>query len=92
MSDDTGATDDERRKNAIARIENKRAFWQHLVTYVVVNAFLVMIWALTGAGYFWPIWVIGPWGIGLVMHAWTVFGQKPISEEDIRREMGRGES
>jgi hypothetical protein len=23
---------------------------------------LIVIWALTGAGYPWPLWVIGPWG------------------------------
>lgn len=84
--------DDEQRKAAIARLEGKRAFWQHLITYLVVNGVLVGIWAITGAGYFWPIWVVGFWGIGLVLHAWQTFGQKPISEEDIRREMGRGGS
>ena len=48
------------------------------------------IWAATGAGYFWPIWVILGWGIGIVFHAWTVFGQKPITEDDVQREMQRG--
>ena len=23
---------------------------------------LTVIWLLTGAGYPWPLWVIGPWG------------------------------
>jgi hypothetical protein len=23
---------------------------------------MIVIWALTGAGYPWPLWVIGPWG------------------------------
>src|SRR6266704_1179916 len=23
---------------------------------------LIVIWGLTGAGYPWPLWVIGPWG------------------------------
>ena len=48
------------------------------------------IWAASGAGYFWPIWVILGWGIGIVFHAWTVFGQKPITEDDVQREMQRG--
>ena len=29
------------------------------------------------------------WGIGLVLHAYSVFVQKPISEADIEREMHR---
>ena len=43
----------------------------------------------TGAGYFWPGWVLGGWGIGLLFHAWATFGQKPIHEDEIRREMDR---
>lgn len=78
------------RTAAIERLKNKRAFGQDLVSYVVVNAFFVGIWAVTGAGYFWPAWIMGAWGIGLVMHAWTAFFQKPITEEDIQREIHRG--
>jgi hypothetical protein len=79
--------DDERRKAAVERLKNKRGFWQDLVGYVVVNGFLVIIWAVTGAGYFWPVWLMGAWGIGLVLHAWNAFFMRPITEEDIEREM-----
>jgi len=37
-----------------------------LRAYVLVNVLLVVIWAATGAEYFWPMWVILGWGIGLV--------------------------
>jgi hypothetical protein len=83
---------DPRRRAAIERLKNRRSFGPHLVSYVVVNAFLVLIWAVTGAGYFWPIWIIGGWGIGLVMHAWSAFVQRPITEEDVQREIERGGS
>jgi hypothetical protein len=33
------------------------------VTYLAVSALLIVIWALTGAGYFWPIWPILGWGV-----------------------------
>jgi uncharacterized ion transporter superfamily protein YfcC len=83
----------ERRKAAIDRLKNKRAFGQDLVAYVVVNAFLVLVWALSGRGYFWPAWVMGAWGVGIVMHAWTAFIQRPITEDEIEREMKhRGDS
>src|SRR5215207_9374788 len=43
--------------------------WQfHLVSYVVVLAGLWLIWALTGAGYPWPIWPMLGWGMGLLGH------------------------
>jgi uncharacterized ion transporter superfamily protein YfcC len=83
----------ERRKAAIDRLKNKRAFGQDLVAYVVVNAFLVLVWALSGRGYFWPAWVMGAWGVGIVMHGWTAFIQRPITEDEIEREMKhRGDS
>jgi hypothetical protein len=31
-------------------------------TYVAVMALLVAIWALAGAGYFWPVWPAIGWG------------------------------
>jgi len=34
-----------------------------LFTYLAVSVMLVAIWALTGAGYFWPIWPIMGWGL-----------------------------
>ena len=80
---------DARRAAAIERLENKRNFRDHVTVYVVVNAMLVVIWAASGAGYFWPIWAIGGWGIGLALHAWTTYGQRPITEEDIREETKR---
>jgi len=84
------AEDTERRKAAVDRLKNRRAFGQDLVAFVVVNAGLVFVWAVTGGGYFWPGWIIGLWGIGLVMHAWSAFMQRPITEEDVEREMRRG--
>jgi class 3 adenylate cyclase len=41
----------------------------HLVVYVLVNVLLVGIWAASGGGYFWPVWPILGWGIGLGAHA-----------------------
>ncbi|MCX7619306.1 MAG: 2TM domain-containing protein [Acidimicrobiales bacterium] len=82
-----GTTDDERAA-AIRRLENKRAFWQHLAVYLAVNAFLVIIWAVASRGHFWPIWVIVPWGIGLLIHALSAF-QRPFSESEIQREINR---
>ena len=77
------------REAAIRRLQARRDFVSHLVAYVVVNAFLVAIWAFTGAGYFWPIWVICGWGIGLILHAWDTFWRRPVTEADIDAELRR---
>lgn len=77
------------RERALARLHKKRDFQGHLVTYVVVNAALWAVWALTGGGYPWPAWVTGGWAIGLILNAWDVYMRAPISEAEIRREIDR---
>jgi len=81
---------DERRQAAIQRLGEKRSFSSHIVTYIVINAMLILLWAVSGAGYFWPIWPLLGWGAGLAVHAWSLFGQQPITEDDINREIQRG--
>jgi uncharacterized ion transporter superfamily protein YfcC len=80
---------DQRRDLAIRRLKEKNDFKVHLVVYLAVNIMLVVIWAFTGAGYFWPIFVMGFWGIGLVMHGYTAYRGNVITEEQIEHEMKR---
>jgi class 3 adenylate cyclase len=46
----------------------RQSFKTHLTFYLLVNVFLIGIWAASGGGYFWPIWVILGWGIGVAAH------------------------
>ena len=69
------------------RIERKRKLRGDFVAYVVINAFLVGVWAATGFGYFWPGWVLAGWGVLLLLDAWSVYYRKPLTEEDIDREL-----
>lgn len=71
------------------RLQLRRDFSSHVVAYVVANAFLIGIWWFTGAGYFWPAWVLGGWAIGLVLHGWEAFVRHPITEADIDAEIAR---
>ncbi len=75
---------------AIERIEAKRGFARHATVYVAGNFLLVAIWAITSRGYFWPIWPMLGWGVGLGMNYWSVFLRKPISDDEIRRELEKG--
>ena len=78
------------RDKAVRRLKKQRDFRSHLLVYVLVNTFLVVIWLLTGPhGFFWPVFLIAGWGIGVIMNAWDVYGRQEITEDDIQREMHR---
>ena len=85
----TPDSEQELRKLAVSRLKKKRDFRTHVVIYAIVNVMLVGIWAVTGAGFFWPIFPILGWGIGVGANAWDVYGRKPITEDEVQRETER---
>lgn len=45
-------------------------------SWLSVSVVLTVIWALSGGGNFWPGWVVGIWGVFVLMHVLrTVFDQ-----------------
>jgi hypothetical protein len=80
---------DELRERAIEHLKKKSEFKAHLLAYVLVNAFLVAVWAATGAGFFWPMFPILGWGIGIAFHAWDVYRGEEFSEDRVQREIER---
>jgi class 3 adenylate cyclase len=46
----------------------RKNFKIHLTLYLLVNLFLIGIWAASGGGYFWPVWSILGWGIAVAAH------------------------
>ena len=74
-------------EQARGRLMRKRKFRGDVVAYIVINAFLVGIWAASGFGYFWPGWVLAGWGVLLVLDGWNAYYRHDVSEADIQREM-----
>ena len=76
------------RERAIKRLKKRRDFVGHLLVYVMVNGIVVTIWAMTDLhGFFWPIFPILVWGIGVVMNGWDVYRGDTFSEDQIQREI-----
>jgi len=79
---------DQIRREAVKRLKRKRQFKQQLVSYVLVNAFLIAIWAIGDGGFFWPGFVLAGWGLGLAFSAQRAYGSsKVVTEEQIQHEM-----
>ncbi|SDP48883.1 2TM domain-containing protein [Nakamurella panacisegetis] len=83
----TTTDEQELRARAVKRWKKQRDFRIHVLMYVVINLALVVIWAVTGAKFFWPVFVIVPWGIGVVGAAWDAFSRELPTETEIRRTM-----
>ena len=69
----TDADDIEMRRLAVRRADMKLAFRSHLMAYVGVNGGLVALNLITSPDYFWAIWPMLGWGIGLGAHAMSVY-------------------
>ena len=74
-------------------------FQSSLVVYLVVNAGLWVVWALTPQHHEyvpWPVWVSVFWGFGLIMRGVAAYGgfgyeQRTQREyEQLLREQGQG--
>jgi hypothetical protein len=90
MTAEVSTRESELREQAIKRLKKRRDFHGHVLIYLMVNAFLVVIWAMTMPdGFFWPVFPIVGWGIGVVMNAWDVYFVEDFGEEDINREIER---
>lgn len=78
---------DEARAWARAHVARRRKLRADIVAYVVINAFLLVVWGLTGAGYFWPGWVLAGWGVALLLDLWNFNQHRPITDADIDAEL-----
>ncbi len=69
-------TPESRYERAKKRAKEIKEFYTHVASYVLVNAFLLVIYfsSSTGPGYFWVKWPLLGWGIALAIHAVSTFG------------------
>jgi hypothetical protein len=77
------------RDAAIKQLRKKRGLQAHVLAYVMVNLLINGVWWLTTpGGFYWPIFPLLGWGIGLAFNVWDVYAPTP-TENQIRREMDR---
>lgn len=73
---------DEKLKRAKNKVQELRGFYSHLLSYLVVNIVLIIINLVTNPNHLWFYWVSVFWGIGLIFHAFSVFGKRRILGDD----------
>jgi 2TM domain len=58
----------EMKKQHISNSQKRREFKSHLMSFIVINGFLILLNLFTSPSYFWAIYPILGWGLGLLLH------------------------
>ena len=67
-------------KAAKERLQAQQQFKKMMGGFVVLWLFMTAVWALSGAGYFWPAWVIvGTLFAGAAL-GWRAYGPRSSDE------------
>ncbi len=61
------------REREAKKILKRRVFLLHFSIFLVTNAFLVLVWYVTGHQYPWFLFPLGGWFIGIVAHGAATF-------------------
>ena len=67
-------TDDNKKDQQLWKIAKKRAGFKHsLLSYIGINILFIVIWTLTGRGYFWLMWTLIFWGFAILMQYFRAY-------------------
>jgi two-component system, LytTR family, sensor kinase len=81
-------SEDEIYEQASKKVREKKRFYSGLVTYLIVNAVLIVIWVLSGRGYPWFLWPLGIWGAFVLGDFLRIFVLGNVSDEEaIKKEV-----
>ncbi len=76
------------------RVKAKKGFYQHLMSYAIVNLFMMALNLITSPTVGWFVFLLLGWGVGLAFHYVDVFGipgfdilSKEWEEKQLEREL-----
>jgi signal transduction histidine kinase len=68
------------RPSIARRLHGSATLAGHAGISSAICIFLVGVWALAGGGYFWPVWSLFGFGLGVIVHASVVYVQREIDK------------
>jgi len=78
----TNYTEEQKYIRAKKKVDEIKGFYWNLVSYCLVIPFLIFVNLMTSPGYHWFWWPMLGWGIGMVFHAYGVFGKNILFGTD----------
>jgi signal transduction histidine kinase len=78
----------EPREHVNLGILGMRAFRVHLFATALADAIVLVVWAWTGGGSFWPGWVLVGTGLPLALHGWVRYAGMRRERRGLRLQAG----
>jgi transcriptional regulator with XRE-family HTH domain len=89
-----GALAEKQEEEAFRYVRKLRRFYFHLFQYIIVVLALLAINLVVSPHRMWVFWVMGGWGLGVLMHAFSVF--RPVwflgpqwERQQVEKRLGR---
>lgn len=79
--------DKEAYDRAKKEVKKKKAFYKNLINWVLFSMFFVILNLWTSPRFFWAIFPIAGWGIGVLFHGFDVFGFPGLSKSWERKKL-----
>ena len=73
MNSTTSTLSEQQEAEAFEFVRKLRRFYMHFFRYVIVTLALLAINLTVTPANMWVFWVIGGWGLGVLLHAFRVF-------------------
>ena len=91
---DNTSTNEKLEAEAFQYVRSLRRFYFNCFRFVLVITLLAVVNFFTSPHYWWVLWVIGGWGLGLVAQGWRLFGPSLMLGPDwerrqVERRLGR---
>jgi hypothetical protein len=72
------------------QLQRWRDFQAQIAAYLMINIVFVIIWTVNGHGFFWPVYPLVGWAVGLSFQHFSAVLRGQITDEDVRRKLRRG--
>jgi 2TM domain len=72
------------------QLQRWRDFQAQVAAYLAVNIVFVIIWAVSGRGFFWPVYPLVGCAVGLSFQHFSAVLRGQITDENVRRKLRPG--
>lgn len=69
-------------EKARKRVKELKGFYNHLITFIIINVFLATINIVTSPGNWWFYWITIIWGFGIAWHGASLYMNRGVFSKE----------